>query len=243
MYLKGTILVIEISEKDFSKELNAQIRKNGITSLVETATITVPSGCLLQNISLAGNASLSCSHSITASQDFTVNLVGNTSVTSLIVETPKAITINAERNVKVNADLTCASAKVKASGSSEFELRVKADEMSVVSSGSSSIKLNSDVNTLQTELSSSSQIALAGNIKTLKVTGKGSSYLDALNASVSDAELNLTGSDCDVNAANSLKINAENGAKIVYDASPSIVIDRIQNSTVIRPTDKANNKH
>jgi len=224
MYLQGTTLKFEVVEKDFPKELKAQIRKHGMSSIIENVTITVPEGSQLQNITLSGNATLSCSHAIKTAQDLFVNLGGNSDITSLVVDSPKAVNITAEKNASVNADLSAASIIVTASGNSSLELKLKSDKV--------------DFN-----CSSNSNIALTGEVKSFKLSGKGNSYVDALNANIADAELILSSSDCDINAVNTLKVTAESGAKLVYSATPAFTIEKIVNSSVTRSTDTANRKH
>jgi len=242
MYLQGTTLVIDVNEKDFPKELKAQIRRSGASSIVAVATITVPDGSLLQNITLTGNAALSCSRTLEASEDMFVSMEGNSKITSLVINSSKAVTIKAEKNAEITADLTVSNVKINAAGNSEFDLKVKAADMNIVCGNSSNIKLNGSLSSITAETSGGSEISFSGEAALLKVTGKGNSFVDALSANVTDAELVLSGADCDVNASKTLKVNQESGSKIIFAGEPAIAVERIVNSSLTRSTDPANRK-
>ena len=109
--------------------------------------------------------------------------------------------------------------------------------------GSAVLKTNVNVSEMNIDIAGGTEAYLTGTASMLKVKAAGLSVTDAEALEVSDAEMEQTGSSkCYVNVVNNLKVNLTGGCLLSFKRNPSIEVDRIVNSTMIKADDPKSKK-
>ena len=164
---------------------------------------------------------------------------------------------------KVNRiQVDCVSADLKFEGSSQSNVTVDVDtklnistENSSVSNvlqrggnsivktkGSSVLNLKVEVVDVDIESAGGSSIYLSGLASMLDVEAQNGSLIDAEALEVKEGNFIQSGSSkCHVNVEDRMKVNLTGGCMLTFKRKPSIEVDRIVNSTLIKADDPKRN--
>lgn len=235
VYVNAGVLTFKVDEKSFPKELKAQLKKEK-SPLGVSAHVTVPEHSMLQNITLADNAILVSHSSYTVSNSFSINASDNSVIKSLEINSPQ-VTVNASKKAKMHLDITCNAIQVNASNNSEINLEIETATLDFKLDNSAYVNCGGKANNCRVLASVSSKLNLKGNFDKMGVEAKGFAKIDALGASVTNVDVNLTNCECSVNAVETLRMTLSSGAKLVFDGAPVITIDKISTSSVSHARD------
>lgn len=232
MFLQGSTLVIEVNEKDFPKELKAQLRKKEATMTAQVV-VTLPLTASLQNIELYDNATLTFSGKFENFQSIQIVADGNSTLKSLHCKATKA-DITAKKKALVHANIEASNINLVTSNSAEAHYNIDCTSLNTTFEGQSNTAVSGTAKVATISTSNSAKVELAGTYPKLTVSGKGNSSVDASTVSADEVSVDLNSSSCDIKANKKLKIQLTSGAKLVYGGSAVIDIDKIQNSSVTR---------
>lgn len=244
MYLQGTTLVVEIDEKSLPKDVKSSLKKKGVAPLVLSADIFVPETSGLNSIELCNSSSLSGNGKFNFPQTLTIKTSETATVKSLEIKAAK-VTIQTANKSSVQANINAPEVDITTNGSSFACLNVTGgntnsssnNTINIESNGSSQVALTGASATTTVKASGSSKVNLNAAANKLTVIGKGNSNVDAHLATVDDADIDLTSSDCWVVPLKTLKIKLALNGKLVFGGNPAIDINKIANSSVTREAD------
>lgn len=235
VYVNAGVLTFKVDEKSFPKELKAQLKKEK-SPLSVSARVTIPEHSMLQSITLADNAILVSHSSYTVSNSFNINASDNSVIRSLDVNSPQ-VTVNASKKAKMHLDITCNAIQVNASNNCEINMEIEAATLDFKLDNFAYVNCGGKSNNCRILASSSAKLNLKGNFDKMGVEAKGFVKIDALGASVTNVDVNLTNCECSVNAVETLRMTLASGAKLVFDGAPVITIDKISTSSVSHARD------
>lgn len=242
-YIQGSNVVIELDTKNYPKELKNQLRQKNSEPLILEATVSIPADGQFNSISLKSNASLVSTSTLRFQQKLSIDTEDN-SVLKLMNVSATSIKVKAENKSNVEFTATASNINVSAENNAVLNLKLSGKNAEIESSGSSTLTVDARVDNITVKPAGQSKYNLTGSSSTMIIFGKGNSYVDAHSFSSQDADVDMNSSECFVNPSKTLKIKLESGAKLVYDGSPAIEINKIQKSSVIRAVDyRDKNKH
>lgn len=237
VYLQGTTLIIELDEKSMPKELKASLRKKDTLPLVLQADIYIPANAGIRNIDMDGSSILSGDGRFNFPMDITFAIDGNASVKSFDAKATK-VTVKTNKKSNIQANFDAPEVDLTSGNNSFICLNVnRANTVEMDAGGSSQMSMTGSASTVSIKSSGSSKLGLNATINKLVVVGKGNSNLDAHIATINDADIDLTSSECWVVPMKTLKLKLTSGAKVTFGGNPEIEINKIQNSSVIREAD------
>ena len=177
------------------------------------------------------------------SENFTLTATDNSRIEKLPLQCVSAevnLSKGAVAFINVNASKTL---YLDISNSSEANIRQESGSMDAKIAGSAILKTNVNVSEMNIDIAGGTEAYLTGTASMLKVKAAGLSVTDAEALEVSDAEMEQTGSSkCYVNVVNNLKVNLTGGCLLSFKRNPSIEVDRIVNSTMIKADDPKRKK-
>ena len=110
--------------------------------------------------------------------------------------------------------------------------------ISLTSAGASLQNIESEVVNLNASLAGGSTIEVKGSAAKLQVKGAATSRLTAEALAADNASVEQTGSSkCHVNVTGNILVNLTGGAMLTFMGKPTIEVDRIVNSTLIKHDD------
>ena len=110
--------------------------------------------------------------------------------------------------------------------------------INLISSGTSTQSVESEVVNMNADFSGGSTIEVKGSSAMLQAKGSGTSRLTAEGVVADSASVTQTGSSkCHVNVTGNLLVNLSGGAMLTFMDKPTIEVERIVNSTLIKHDD------
>lgn len=241
IFLKGGVLCFNLDEKSFPKELKQQL-KGKDKNVVLRATVTIPETSMLQNITVSDKAILRGEQQqFEVTNSCIVTASDNAKILGLNLESSQ-ITLNARNRAEVKLSLEASSVTISAINNCDLDLDVVAPSLSVSSDNSSKLNCRMNSNSCDITAEASSELIFKGNCSKFSLKSKNNAKIYALDASVEHADLSMNSGTCELNVLNSMRLDLTSGAKLTFNGSPSIALDRIQNSTVLRYGDTKKKK-
>ncbi len=248
-YVKGKVLFLGLDEKAIPKEVKKQYKGKGVPAPTLRAIVYLPEG-YIESIKLTDNATLAANQPLNSNK-FDIQLSGTSSIKALTINTGTAelnltkksnavLTVNAEKNLRVNTD---GSTSIKLAQTSD-ELSIKSGNSSVVivsgntgsldvtSGGSSQVQISSELKKADVDASNSSKVSLSGKAESIQVRGSNSAFIDATAMPTTKAIVQLSGADMNVNASDEIKVELVSGGELYYSGDPDFKIVKVIKSTL-----------
>lgn len=234
VYVKNGTLFLLLDEKSYTPELKKELKQKGSGEPVLEADISMPtiSSLVLKDKSVL----LHCERF--HAQSFTLTVGDHAKVSQFNLNCTSA-EINCSKNASVVAE-TNVSGKlyVATSNSSEVSLWQTGGIMCIEADNSSVVKAKADITEADIKVSNGSNVTVAGKTTVLKVKTSGLSKTDLEQLEARDGEVEQSGSSkCHVNVTDNLKVNLTGGAMLTYKRKPSIEVERIVSSTLVKSDD------
>ena len=238
-YVKNGTLFLDLDEKGYTPELKKALRAKGAAEPNLKAEVYMPT---LNSLVLKEKSIITKSEGL-KSENFTLTATDNSRIEKLPLQCVSAevnLSKGAVAFINVNASKTL---YLDISNSSEANIRQESGSMDAKIAGSAVLKTNVNVSEMNIDIAGGTEAYLTGTASMLKVKAAGLSVTDAEALEVSDAEMEQTGSaKCYVNVVNNLKVNLTGGCLLSFKRNPSIEVDRIVNSTMIKADDPKRKK-
>lgn len=238
-YVKNGTLFLDLDEKGYTPELKKALRTKGAAEPNLKAEVYMPT---LNSLVLKEKSIITKSEGL-KSENFTLTATDNSRIEKLPLQCVSAevnLSKGAVAFINVNASKTL---YLDISNSSEANIRQESGSMDAKIAGSAVLKTNVNVSEMNIDIAGGTEAYLTGTASMLRVKAAGLSVTDAEALEVSDAEMEQTGSSkCYVNVVNNLKVNLTGGCLLSFKRNPSIEVDRIVNSTMIKADDPKRKK-
>lgn len=233
-YEKANTLYLILDEKGYTKELKKELKQKGAAQPVLEAEIHMPA---VESLILTDKATVLHSDVLTAS-NFTLTASSNVKIHQLKVSCEDA-DLNVSRNVELTADMTVKDKlSLKTANSSKVVLAQKGGKTVLDLDGSSFLEMKAEVEALEVHASSGADSHISGTAESLVVDVSGMSMTDVETLLVKEAYITQTGSSkCYSNVTDKLTVNLTGGSMLTFMNEPSIVVERIVNSTFIKSDD------
>ena len=233
-FVKNGTLYLILDEKGYTPELKKQLRQKGAAAPVLQAEVYMPT---LNSLVMNGKSQLVHCDSF-YNENFTATLSGNAVAAQLNVGCSTA-ELNVSKGAKVTAALAVESkVYLNASNSATVSLTQNGGNAFLKLGGSSLVDMRAEAQSVEVEASSSAESHVSGVASMLKVTAVGLSRTDTELLETKDGDVTLSGSaKCHVNVTDNLKVNLTGGSMLTFKRKPSIEVDRIVNSTLIKADD------
>lgn len=233
-FVKNGTLYLILDEKGYTPELKKQLRQKGAADPVLQAEVYMPT---INSLIMNGKSQLVHCDSF-YNENFTATFSGNVVASQLNIGCSTA-----ELNVSKSAKLTAALAVeskvyLNASNSATISLTQNGGNAFLNLGGSSLVDVRAEAQSIEVDASSSAESHVSGVASMLKVTAAGLSRTDTELLETKDGDVTLSGSaKCHVNVTDNLKVNLTGGSMLTFKRKPSIEVDRIVNSTLIKADD------
>ena len=233
-FVKNGTLYLILDEKGYTPELKKQLRQKGAAAPVLQAEVYMPT---LNSLIMNGKSQLVHCDSF-YNENFTATLSGNAVAAQLNVGCSTA-ELNVSKGAKVTAALAVESkVYLNASNSATVSLTQNGGNAFLKLGGSSLVDMRAEAQSVEVEASSSAESHVSGVASMLKVTAVGLSRTDTELLETKVGDVTLSGSaKCHVNVTDNLKVNLTGGSMLTFKRKPSIEVDRIVNSTLIKADD------
>ena len=188
-YVKGKVLFLDLDEKAIPKETKKIYKGKNVPPPVLRAVVYLPEG-YIESIKLKDSATLSATAEMNSNK-FDVDLAGTSSIKALTVATGTAeislakkatavLTVNAEKNLRVNAEgassikltQTSSELSVKSANSSVSIISGNTGDLDITSAGSSQVQLTSELKKADIDAANSSKVTLTGKAEKLQAIEK-----------------------------------------------------------------------
>lgn len=242
IYLQGRTLVMELDEKGMPRDLKNGLRKKDSAPLALSAEIVIPETAGITAIDLDGSAVLAGNGKFNFPQTIAISTDDNSSVKSFEIKASKVV-LKTSKKSNIQANVLAPEVEVLCNNNSFACLNVTGgsnvanNTVNIESNSSSQVTLTGSSATTTVKASGSSKVNLNSSANKLTVIGKGNSTIDAHLASVEDADIDLTSSDCWVVPLKTLKIKVASNGNLTFGGNPSIDINKIASSSVLREAD------
>lgn len=233
-FVKNGTLYLILDEKGYTPELKKQLRQKGAAAPVLQAEVYMPT---LNSLIMNGKSQLVHCDSF-YNENFTATLSGNAVAAQLNLGCSTA-ELNVSKGAKVTAALAVESkVYLNTSNSATVSLTQNGGNAFLKLGGSSLVDMRAEAQSVEVEASSSAESHVSGVASMLKVTAVGLSRTDTELLETKDGDVTLSGSaKCHVNVTDNLKVNLTGGSMLTFKRKPSIEVDRIVNSTLIKADD------
>lgn len=233
-YVKNGTLYVSLDRKSFSQDVKKQLKVKGASAPVLEAEIYCPT---LKSLEMSGNSQLKLADLI-AAPNFTLVLKDKAKVNKIIFEGETA-EINLSKNSYASIEATTAKTLyVTTENASQAIVKHFGNAINLISSGTSTQSVESEVVNMNADFSGGSTIEVKGSSAMLQAKGSGTSRLTAEGVVADSASVTQTGSSkCHVNVTGNLLVNLSGGAMLTFMDKPTIEVERIVNSTLIKHDD------
>lgn len=233
-YVKNGVLYVSLDRKSFSPELKKQLKVKGAPKPVLEVEVYFPT---IKSLELNDNAHVQIADVIN-SENFTLTLSDKAKVNKLNISGETAeIKLSKNSYASVEAE-TSKTFYVTTENSSQAIVKHFGNAISMVSSGSSVQNVTSEVVSMNADLSGGSTIEAKGSASKLQVKGVGTSRFTAEDVAADNAAIEQSGSSkCHVNVNGNILVNLTGGSMLTFMGKPTIEVDRIVNSTLIKHDD------
>ena len=248
-YVKGKVLFLDLDEKAIPKETKKIYKGKNVPPPVLRAVVYLPEG-YIESIKLKDSATLSATSEMNSNK-FDVDLAGTSSIKALTVATGTAeislskkatavLTVNAEKNLRVNAEgassikltQTSSELSVKSANSSVSIISGNTGDLDITSAGSSQVQLTSELKKADIDAANSSKVTLTGKVEKLQARGSNSSVIDASGMPAQTAIAQISNGEMTVNVSDEIKVELVSGASLYYSGDPDFKIVKIIKSTL-----------
>lgn len=233
-YVKNGVLYVSLDRKSFTPELKKQLKAKGAAKPVLEVEVYFPS---IKSLEMSGNTNLQIADVVKA-DNFTLVLSDKAKVNKLNIESETA-EINLSKSAYANVEATTSKTLyVNTENTSQAIVKHFGNAISLTSAGTSLQNIESEVVNLNASLAGGSTIEVKGSAAKLQVKGAATSRLTAEALAADNASVEQTGSSkCHVNVTGNILVNLTGGAMLTFMGKPTIEVDRIVNSTLIKHDD------
>ena len=233
-YVKNGVLYVSLDRKSFTPELKKQLKAKGAAKPVLEVEVYFPS---IKSLEMSGNTNLQIADVVKA-ENFTLVLSDKAKVNKLNIESETA-EINLSKSAYANVEATTSKTLyVNTENNSQAIVKHFGNAISLTSAGASLQNIESEVVNLNASLAGGSTIEVKGSAAKLQVKGAATSRLTAEALAADNASVEQTGSSkCHVNVTGNILVNLTGGAMLTFMGKPTIEVDRIVNSTLIKHDD------
>ncbi|MBR5300978.1 MAG: DUF2807 domain-containing protein [Bacteroidales bacterium] len=233
-YVKNGVLYVSLDRKNFTPELKKQLKAKGSAKPVLEVEVYFP---MLKSLEMSDNANVQISDVIKA-ENFTLVLKDKAKVNKINIESETAeVTLSKSAYANVEAT-TSKTLYVTTENTAQAIVKHFGNAISMVASGSSMQNVESEVVNMNADLSGGSTVEVKGSAAKLQVKGSATSRLTAEALAADNASVEQTGSSkCHVNVSGNILVNLTGGAMLTFMGKPTIEVDRIVNSTLIKHDD------
>lgn len=232
--VKNKTFTIELDEKKYPAELKKALKAKGAVEPFLEIEIYAPQ---IKSLEIKDKAVLLDADNIRV-DNFSLHTDGSAKLNRLQVDCVSAdlkFEGNSQANVTINVDTKL---NINVENSSVSNVLQKGGNSIVKSKGSSKLNLNAEVVDIDVEATGGSVIHLSGLASLLDVESQNSSLLDAEALEVKEGHFIQSGSSkCHVNVEERMKVNLTGGCMLTFKRKPSIEVERIVNSTLIKADD------
>ena len=232
--VKNGSFMISIDEKSYPAELKKALKAKGAAEPFVEIEIYAPN---VKSLEVKGKAVLLEADDIRV-DNFTLKTAGSSKVNNLKIECVNADFAfggSSQANISVTADT---KTTISTENSSVSSILQTGGNTVIKSKGSSTVNLKAEVVGVEIESSGGSSIYLSGIASMLDVKSSGGSMLDAEAMEVKEGNFVQSGlSKCHVNVEDRMRVNLTGGCMLTFKRKPSIEVDRIVNSTLIKADD------
>ena len=233
-YVKNGVLYVSLDRKSFTPELKKQLKAKGAAKPVLEVEVYFPS---IKSLEMSGNTNLQIADVVKA-DNFTLVLSDKAKVNKLNIESETA-EINLSKSAYANVEATTSKTLyVNTENTSQAIVKHFGNAISLTSAGTSLQNIESEVVNMNASLNGGSTIEVKGSAAKLQVKGAATSRLTAEALAADNASVEQTGSSkCHVNVTGNILVNLTGGAMLTFMGKPTIEVDRIVNSTLIKHDD------
>lgn len=233
-YVKNGTLHVSVDRKSFPSDLKKQLKVKGAPAPVLEVEVYFPT---IKSLELSGNAVLQvCDHIPTDS--FTLVVNDKAKVNKISIEGESAEIILSRNAYASVESTTTKTLYVTTENSSQAIIKHIGNAVSLVSSGTSLQNVTSEVVTMNADFSGGSSIEVKGSASKLYAKGSGTARFTAEEVAADNAAIEQSGSSkCHVNVAGNILVNLSGGSMLTFMGKPTIEVDRIVNSTLIKHDD------
>ena len=233
-YVKNGVLYVSLDRKSFTPELKKQLKAKGVAKPVLEVEVYFPS---IKSLEMSGNTNLQIADVVKA-DNFTLVLSDKAKVNKLNIESETA-EINLSKSAYANVEATTSKTLyVNTENTSQAIVKHFGNAISLTSAGTSLQNIESEVVNMNASLNGGSTIEVKGSAAKLQVKGAATSRLTAEALAADNASVEQTGSSkCHVNVTGNILVNLTGGAMLTFMGKPTIEVDRIVNSTLIKHDD------
>lgn len=233
-YVKNGVLYVSLDRKSFTPELKKQLKAKGSAKPVLEVEVYFPS---IKSLEMSGNTNLQIADVVKA-ENFTLVLSDKAKVNKLNIESETA-EINLSKSAYANVEATTSKTLyVNTENTSQAIVKHFGNAISLTSAGTSLQNIESEVVNMNASLNGGSTIEVKGSAAKLQVKGAATSRLTAEALAADNASVEQTGSSkCHVNVTGNILVNLTGGAMLTFMGKPTIEVDRIVNSTLIKHDD------
>ena len=232
--VKNGEFTIVLDEKKYPADLKKALKAKGAAEPFLEVEISAP---YISKLEVKEKAQLIEADDIKVDV-FTLHTAGSAKVSRIKVDCVSAdLTFNGSSQAGVIVDVDT-KLNINAENSSVSNVTQSGGNSVVVSKGSSTLNLKAEVVDVDIESAGGSTIYLSGLASMLDVEAAGGSMIDAEALEVKEGNFIQTGSSkCHVNVEERMKVNLTGGCMLTFKRKPSIEVDRIVNSTLIKADD------
>lgn len=233
-YEKNGVLYLVLNEKGYTKELKKDLKQKGAAQPVLEAMIYMPE---INSLIFSDNVTVAYSDEL-KSEKFTLTASDNAKVQHLRV-TCSTADMNVSRSAEVSAEMYVASRLyIKSGNSAKVSIVQNGGNAFLEQDGSSLIDFKATVQSLEVLASSGAESRISGTASMLTVDASGYSRTDAELLDVTEGLITQTGSSkCHVNVSDKMKVNLTGGSMLTFKRTPTIEVDRILNSSLLKADD------
>ena len=233
-YVKNGVLYVSLDRKNFTPELKKQLKAKGAAKPVLEVEIYFPT---LKSLEMSGNTNVQISDVIKA-DNFSLVLKDKAKVNKINIESETA-EVNVSKSAYANVEATTSKTLyVTTENAAQAIVKHFGNAISIVASGSSMQNVESEVVNMNADISGGSTVEVKGSAAKLQVKGAATSRLTAEALAADNASVEQSGSSkCHVNVSGNILVNLTGGAMLTFMGKPTIEVDRIVNSTLIKHDD------
>lgn len=232
--VKNGVFTIVLDEKKYPAELKKALKAKGAVEPFLEIEIYAP---VIKSLEMKGKSVLLDADDMKV-DNFSLKAAGSAKINRLNVDCVTAdlsFEGGSQSNVSVNVDTKL---NVSAENSSISHVMQTGGNAIVKTKGSSTLNLKVEVVDVDVESAGGSNIYLSGLASMLDVESAGSSLIDAEALEVKEGNFVQSGSSkCHVNVEERMKVNLTGGCMLTFKRKPSIEVERIVNSTLIKADD------
>ena len=232
--VKNGVFSIVLDEKKYPAELKKALKAKGAVEPFLEVELSAP---YISKLEVKEKAQLLDADDIKVDM-FSLKTSGSAKISRLNVNCITAdLSFNGSSNSNVVVDVDT-KLTVNSENSSVNNVTQRGGNAIIVAKGSSTLNINVEVVDVDIESAGGSTIYLSGLASMIDVEAAGGSLIDAEALEVKEGNFIQSGSSkCHVNVEERMKVNLTGGCMLTFKRKPSIEVDRIVNSTLIKADD------